>query len=1197
MQQKRPSQSSRAGLRNANKLRRRRTDRKRTTRLESLESRWVLTASFPGNANPPDLDLSAVEEQQIVVGQTYTIDLMANGATVVDLDENGNPTGDQIRLILDPDIGTDTPVGATITADGVFSWTPTADQVGTHRIVVIAVDRGAPPLADAEIFTIVVTAEGNQAPIVDLNGPGAGTGYNGTFTEDGGPVPAVGENLTVTDGDNENLESARVVLTNRPDGDVESLAVDTGGTGIVATYNPETGELLLEGTASVAEYQQVLRTLTYNNTSQDPDTANRIIQVTVNDGTTNSPVAVSTIAVVAVNDAPVVDLNGDEEGVDYEATFNEGEGPVVIVSEELTIDDVDNDQLASATVTITNLLDGAAESLSVDTSGTGITAQYDAETGVLTLTGNASLAEYQQVLRTLAYDNTQENPDETARIIEVVVSDGTDDSAVATTTVTIVGINDSPDLEPIEDQVATVGQPMQIVVTATDPDGDELTFLLDRDNPEANIPASATITKTSDTTAVIEWTPSAEDGPGPFHFVVLVVDDHPTEPLADQESFTVTLTAGSEAPVLDLNGDEEGIDFEGSFIEDGGPVAAVGAELTITDVDSDELASATVVLTNRPNGEDEILAVDTGETGITATYDPETGILTLTGVASLEDYQQVLSTLTYDNLSQDPDVSDRVIELTVNDGDNDSVTATSTISVEAVNDLPTVDLNGEEEGIDYETTFTEDGGAVAIVGPELTIEDVDNDTLSSATVTITNLLDGDAEVLSVETGDSGITASYDAETGVLTLSGEASLAAYEQVLRSLSYDNTSQNPDETPRVIEVVVNDGEGDSAPAVSTVTIVGVNDSPQLEPIEDQVATIGETMQVVVTATDPDGDELTFQLDRDNPGANIPESATITKTGPNTAVIEWTPTAEDGEGPFVFTVLVTDDHSETPLADQESFTVTLGNPPPTVDLNGEDEGTDFSTTFFEGEGAVTIVDTGLTVDDDGTTLASATIVITNLLDGDAEELTVVTGETDITASYDSETGTLELTGVDTLENYEQVLRTLAYNNSSQNPSDDDRVITVTVNDGTSSSAAAVATIVIETFNDSPDLVLPSPYDDWETPVDVNVGEEVSFTVSVFDPDDFGDNLTIILDLDGSGIPLEVPPPTITPDGQFSWTPTQTGVFTITILVIDSASNADQETFILNVVDDSEPPLEGEPLSDDDFDLALNELLEEGLL
>src|SRR5690606_6610593 len=143
-----------------------------------------------------------------------------------------------------------------------------------------------------------------------------------------------------------------------------------------------------------------------------------------------------------------------------------------------------------------------------------------------------------------------------------------------------------------------------------------------------------------------------------------------------------------------------------------------------------------------------ILAVDTGETGITATYDPETGILTLTGVASLEDYQQVLSTLTYDNLSQDPDVADRVIELTVNDGDNDSVTATSTISVEAVNDLPTVDLNGEEEGIDYETTFTEDGGAVAIVGPELTIEDVDNDTLSSATVTITNLLDGDAEVLS-----------------------------------------------------------------------------------------------------------------------------------------------------------------------------------------------------------------------------------------------------------------------------------------------------------------------------------------------------------------------------------------------------------------------------------------------------------------
>ena len=109
------------------------------------------------------------------------------GATVVDLDAAGQPTNDVIRWQLDPDVPTDTPVGATITAEGVFRWTPTATQVGMHEIVVLVVDSGTPRLADAEVFTIEVVT---QPPVLDLNGDDAGRDFAATFTEGDDPSPS-----------------------------------------------------------------------------------------------------------------------------------------------------------------------------------------------------------------------------------------------------------------------------------------------------------------------------------------------------------------------------------------------------------------------------------------------------------------------------------------------------------------------------------------------------------------------------------------------------------------------------------------------------------------------------------------------------------------------------------------------------------------------------------------------------------------------------------------------------------------------------------------------------------------------------------------------------------------------------------------------------------------------------------------------
>ena len=133
----------------------------RRLRQESLEQRLALSGTgFDGNPYAPDLDFSGIGVQAAVVDEQITLDLFASGAVVSDLNAAGNPSGDTIRLQLDLD---DNPTGATLTTDGIFRWTPSAEQMGVQEFIVLAVDEGTPPLADAEVLTIEVFA-GNDAP-------------------------------------------------------------------------------------------------------------------------------------------------------------------------------------------------------------------------------------------------------------------------------------------------------------------------------------------------------------------------------------------------------------------------------------------------------------------------------------------------------------------------------------------------------------------------------------------------------------------------------------------------------------------------------------------------------------------------------------------------------------------------------------------------------------------------------------------------------------------------------------------------------------------------------------------------------------------------------------------------------------------------------------------------------------------------
>lgn len=241
------------------------------------------------------------------------------------------------------------------------------------------------------------------------------------------------------------------------------------------------------------------------------------------------------------------------------------------------------------------------------------------------------------------------------------------------------------------------------------------------------------------------------------------------------------------------------------------------------------------------------------------------------------------------------------------------------------------------------------------------------------------------------------------------------------------------------------------------------GPQEAPNLAAIADQTATVDQELVVNISATDNNSrDTLTFSLDPDN----SPAGATLEQVDNNSAIIRWTPTVDEEDQVFSFRVLVTDD-GDPLLADAESFQVTVGNVPLTLDLNGEEvSDSNLSANYEPLSGPVGILDPALLIAGANDNMVSgATVTLGTMPDGDAESLAVDVLDTSIVANYESTTGVLTLTGDDTAANYERVLRTLTYNNTSAD-GDGVRTISLVVTDATETSAAASVEVTIGTLD-----------------------------------------------------------------------------------------------------------------------------------
>jgi uncharacterized protein (TIGR03118 family) len=161
--------------------------------------------------NPPVL--AAIANQTIAVGTQLVI---TNRAT----DPDSPPQ------VLSFSLGAATAANATINpTSGVFSWTPTAAQVGTNAFRVIVTDNGQPSLSATQSFSVVVLPTNNPPVLAAI--------ANQTI--------AVGMNLVITN------------IANDPDSPPQVLTFSLGaGTAANATINPASGVFSWAPTAAQA---------------------------------------------------------------------------------------------------------------------------------------------------------------------------------------------------------------------------------------------------------------------------------------------------------------------------------------------------------------------------------------------------------------------------------------------------------------------------------------------------------------------------------------------------------------------------------------------------------------------------------------------------------------------------------------------------------------------------------------------------------------------------------------------------------------------------------------------------------------------------------------------------------------------------------------------------------------------------------
>ncbi|GAB4366513.1 MAG: hypothetical protein Kow00121_03960 [Elainellaceae cyanobacterium] len=732
----------------------------------------------------------------------------------------------------------------TLTADGKLSInaSPDFETKQTYSIRVRTTDVGNRSFE--KVFTIAVSNV-NEAPIVSLSSGAV------VYTEKSAAI-AIDPAALVTDIDSTTLTKATIAIGGYTAG--QDLLGFANQAGITGNFDTATGVLTLTGNASIAAYQTALRSITYRNTSNSPNLANRSIRFTVTDGSANSAQVARTIQITPVNDAPTVTTSAGA------LSYAENAGAVAVDSGVL-VNDIDSPNLAGATVTVGGYIAGQ-DQLSFTSQG-GINGNFDAATGVLTLTGIASVASYQAVLRSITYSNISDNPTLTNRVVQFSVTDRALTSNLASRTVQIRAVNTAPVLTAStgalayqENAGAVAVDPGLIVTDSDSPNLTRATLVLsgyvagqDRLNFTNQ---NGIVGNFNAATGVLTLTGSASVARYQSALRSVTYSNSSNSPNTGNRTLRITVTDGiatsnlATRPIQVISVNDAPVVTPSvpsvAFPHNSGAVT-LDPGLVLADVDSASLKGATIALKGYIPGEDTLLFND--QKGITGSFDAASGVLTLTGNAALADYRTALRSIVYANNSDSPTVKTRTLEISATDGISSSDPSKAKIQIrfDGSNALPVLDINGSGAGVDFSSTFVISGPAVPVSATDSKLTDADSAVLLSAQVVISNPHNWQQEELLVNTQGTAIKAAYNRGQGTLNLTGTAPVATYLKVLRSIQYQNYSSTPDRTTRTILFSVNDGINRSEPAQTTVQITQVNLLNQGTPGNDSLVTTPAT------------------------------------------------------------------------------------------------------------------------------------------------------------------------------------------------------------------------------------------------------------------------------------------------------------------------------------------------------------------
>ena len=1006
-------------------------------------------------------------------------------------------------------------------------------------------------------FQMTFSDTGNSSPQIDLNDwEEFGIDLTASFTENQQSwtkLTTLASNVYDPDGNaagNDVLSSLTVTITNLLDGSDEHLYAPTLDTNISSNYDPATGVLTLTGNDTAANYSRILKTLWYKNESENPDTTTRVIELVASDGEKLSNTAKIKVAVIPQNDAPTIDLNGASQvGTDFITTFTENTGPVSIFGTAAEIVDLDGGISSSAVSgsgdVYTLSTDGIVKRINLTTYqvtdiSDGTLIQNAREIAIDPTTGYLFVTDYagMQIVRIdpKTGEETQIASGFAGWGIEVdsagnlIVADVTNKQLVQidpqTGNQTVLStLNFTPgDLAIDADGDIAVtslsdngivlhpGMRSQAII-----EGGQYGEAFNKITIDAvgNFIATARYSgsiyqidsQTGDSSSITAA--SSPSGVAVDSFNNIVVTE-----LGTGQIFSFDRATATRTDIFPAQSNLYGVVVDTAVFKEG-------------------LTTATIKITNLLDGSNEQLLIDTSGTNIVAAYNETTGTLSLTGDDSVENYRQVLRTIQYNNNSESPDTTDRIIEFVVSDGIESSNTATTTVSVISVNDPPVLDLNGvDEAGIDYTTTVTTNAGPISITDSDMRVVEIDGGLYETAFV-----YEGKIYALDFD----GRVVQLDPSSGDQTLISDGSLLQSGQHFALNPLSGHLFIADFTGRQI-VKVDLSTGLETQLIANITPGGIafdqngnlfftnlDDKSiyQADPVTGALTLFSTTsfyMEHLVI--DSDGSFLVTNRQSEllvrNPGLANQEIVSqfgVLGVTSGMAVDEVTGDiylTGNANGGFIVKVAPTSGNQSTVISGVGTYRISNGIAGDFFIINS----TVLISTFNTDTGTITPFSSGnyitrpqdLIVEQEGSTplgsLVSATVSITNLQNGTDELLETDTSDTNILANYDPITGTLNLTGEDTAENYRLVLSRITYENLSQTPDFTDRIIEFVIDDGLDSSTIAKATINYETI----------PVANAGGPYVMNEGQQLALDATgSYDLD--GDALSFAWDLNNDGI------------------------------------------------------------------------------